>query len=43
MIPIVMKNAAKQIFHFTMVNADNTTKEQTEWSESVRHLVVKSV
>jgi hypothetical protein len=28
---------------FTMVNADNTTKEETERSESMRHFVVKSV
>jgi hypothetical protein len=26
-----------------MVNADNTTKEKTERSESMRHFVVKSV
>ena len=26
-----------------MVNADNTTKEQTKLSESMRHFVVKSV
>ena len=26
-----------------MVNADNTTKEETERSESMRHFVVKSV
>jgi hypothetical protein len=28
---------------FSGVNADNTTKEETERSESMRHFVVKSV
>ena len=31
------------ISKFTMVNADATTKEQSEQSERMRHLVVKSV
>jgi len=31
------------ILKFTMVNADATTKEHTEQSERMRHLVVKSV
>ena len=34
---------SQTISKFTSVNADNTTKEQTEQGESMRHFFVKSV
>jgi len=38
-----LRNAVQQNFEVAMVNADHTIKKQTEQSESMRHLIVKSV